>query len=58
MDDDLDTELEMGRASAIELVLHLERMQAAECEWPVIGTSGEWLVTVRRVDPYSVRKPN
>jgi hypothetical protein len=47
IDDYLEAELEVGRCSALEMVLHCQRMRAAEVQYPVEAEDGTWLVTAK-----------
>ena len=47
LDEELEAELEVGRCSALEMVLHAKRMRAAEVQFPVEDETGTWLVTAK-----------
>jgi hypothetical protein len=47
LDDDLEAELEVGRCSALEMVLHARRIRATEVQYSVEDETGTWLVTAK-----------
>ena len=46
-DEELEAELEVGRCSALEMVLHAQRIRATEVQYPIEHETGTWLVTAK-----------
>jgi len=47
--DPFDDELDSAMIAAVELVVHIKRMQSVELELPIVDESCLWTVTVKKM---------